>query len=337
ASDLFSLGVVCYEALTGRQPFARQTMQETVEAILHEIPTPAYELNHKLSLLLSQVVQKAMAKDRANRYSSVKEFADKLERALRREPLPEFARSTIEGRLRVVHEALVRGQVTSANELLRRIEEDGFVDPAITAERQKIDQALQQKQIREYIDAARLYRESKQYSAAIDKLNEALAVDPQNFEALSEKDAIDQERLRNALNGARQLMQSRRFEAGHRAIEDARAIRPRHTETTELLGELARLEEAEKLLAERKASLYQDAQNANREGHLKTALEKLEQIMELIRQSGASSERDSIYKNFYEVLAAEHQQIENAVQDVRSYLAEGKFPQAITLCDHILT
>src|SRR6185312_12427240 len=40
-SDIFSLSVVCYEALTGRQPFRRTREEEIAEAILREIPPPA--------------------------------------------------------------------------------------------------------------------------------------------------------------------------------------------------------------------------------------------------------------------------------------------------------
>jgi len=43
ASDIFSLGVVCYETLTLRQPFARGTESEIEEAILGCSPPPAHE------------------------------------------------------------------------------------------------------------------------------------------------------------------------------------------------------------------------------------------------------------------------------------------------------
>ncbi len=337
-SDLFSLGVVCYEALTGKNPFARATTDETVHAILHEIPRPAYELNMTASLLLSQVVQKAMAKDRNHRFRTASEFADRLERAFRSEPLPEFSREAIEDRLRVVREAIAKGQTTSADELLRSIEEDGLVDPNITNQREKIDQVLQQKWIREQLESARLYRDAKQYAAALDKLTEVLRTDPENIEAQTERDSIEQERLANTLNEARSFMLNHRFADARRSIEEARTIRPRDTQTTELLGELARMEEADRQLAEQKAALYQEAENDNREGYLATALQKLEKLMQLIRDAGPNngSDRDPIYKNLYDNVFAEHRRIQQARDEVKGHLTSGKLSQAITVCDQAL-
>ena len=62
ASDIFSLSVVCYEALTGRHPFQRARADEVVEAILHQIPPPASEMNSAVSQSIGRVVHKGMAK-----------------------------------------------------------------------------------------------------------------------------------------------------------------------------------------------------------------------------------------------------------------------------------
>ena len=75
ASDIFSLGVVCYEALTGRKPFSRKTELETAEAIRRHTPPPICDLNPLVSQIVCRVIHKAMAKDPWHRFSSAREFS----------------------------------------------------------------------------------------------------------------------------------------------------------------------------------------------------------------------------------------------------------------------
>ena len=89
-SDIFSLSVVCYEALTGRHPFQRTRADEVVEAILNQIPPPASEVNSAISPAVSRVVHKAMAKQAWHRFASAREFGDTLSKALRNEPIEIF-------------------------------------------------------------------------------------------------------------------------------------------------------------------------------------------------------------------------------------------------------
>ena len=337
-SDLFSLGVVCYEALTGAQPFMRPTARETTHAILHEIPRPAYELNRNISLAVSQVVQKAIAKNKNHRYKTVVEFAEKFQRASRNEFMPEFDRNAIEDRLRIVRDALAKGQATSAHEMLRGIEEEGYVDPSITAQREKIDQALQQIWIRTQLESARLYREAKDYLVAIEKINEVLKAVPEEPEALAERDLINQERLTNALGEARQHMEKHEFVEARKAIDEARQMDPRDTQTSELQTELTRMEEHDRNLAEHKEILYQNAQKAKREGYLTTAVQRLEALIELIRGSGLMhpSDRDAIYIRFHEEVLQEQSRIQKAFEEAKQYLDSDKLSEAAKVCDNIL-
>src|SRR5215475_12146200 len=75
ASDIFSLAVVCYEALTGRKPFSRRSDLETADAVRRHIPPPICDLNPVVSQLVSRVIHKALAKDPWHRFSSAREFA----------------------------------------------------------------------------------------------------------------------------------------------------------------------------------------------------------------------------------------------------------------------
>jgi eukaryotic-like serine/threonine-protein kinase len=79
-SDIFSLGVVLYEMLTLKNPFATTSFVATTEKILHEKPAPMRALNAAVPQELEAVVMKAMAKKFAERYANARELLDDLRR-----------------------------------------------------------------------------------------------------------------------------------------------------------------------------------------------------------------------------------------------------------------
>jgi beta-lactam-binding protein with PASTA domain/predicted Ser/Thr protein kinase len=82
-ADLYSLGVVLYEMLTGRVPFDGDSAVAIAMKHVSENPRPPRELNPSIPPALEQVVLRALAKDPALRYQSAEDMAADLERVRR--------------------------------------------------------------------------------------------------------------------------------------------------------------------------------------------------------------------------------------------------------------
>jgi WD40 repeat protein/serine/threonine protein kinase len=183
AADVWALGAILYECLTGRPPFKADSALETVLQVLHEEPVRPTRLRPGVPRDLETVCLKCLQKEPAKRYDTAEDFADELHRFLVGDPvrarpirLPERAWKW--ARRRPFTASLLAGLVLAI--LL------GFAGvtwqwrQAVEARQQEAEQARQAEQSRDkesaarydaYVSRSQLQWRLNEFSGAVRTLN----------------------------------------------------------------------------------------------------------------------------------------------------------------------
>jgi serine/threonine-protein kinase len=135
-SDLYSLGCVVYEMLAGQAPFTGPTVESVIHQHLIAEPRPITQIRPAVPAAIAGVLQRALAKNPADRFSPVAQFADAL-RGSASQPIPDPSPAVGSSRLRrlMVAGAAVLGFATIAAGVLfatrGRAASDGTPPPSV--------------------------------------------------------------------------------------------------------------------------------------------------------------------------------------------------------------
>jgi serine/threonine-protein kinase len=81
-TDIFSLGVMAYELVTGRKPFAGTNISNVIYQIVHQEPAPPHLVNPRCPDRLERALLKALAKNPEDRFATAREFGSELQAVL---------------------------------------------------------------------------------------------------------------------------------------------------------------------------------------------------------------------------------------------------------------
>ena len=342
ASDVFSLATVGYEVLTRKQPFLAATEEGVSEAIRTLHPPPASSINAQVSVALGQVLCKAMAKDAQHRFSRMKEFAEYLRRAQFDESFTVFDPEKFRPRLEKARDTFEAGNLEEAQELVNELKSEGYLTPELEQLAAATEATSRRQSIARMLASARARMQDGEFRLALQRVHEALQLEPRQQEALVLQHDIEARRAEadtaDWLRVGQQHLEKFSFSHARQAAQRILEHRPGEERALSLLERVERRESEVNHIRQSKQEAFAAALEAEKRNELTSALSKMKQVLELERQAPDAKVPGQLatYESLYNRLHSEHEAIEASYAEAKRALDEDRFIEASAVCDKFL-
>lgn len=333
-TDIYSTAVVLFEFLTGELPFRGKDTTSTLMKILRD-PVPllsTYLPGYPAEL--DQILARALAKSRHDRYLSIEEFAFDLQRLQE-----ELRREVIGGYLRSAELCIEQSEWSKAKDHLRQLlkldRQNTRANELVRLVQSQIQKQQTKDQIRQFRARAEEALRLRHWEDAIACLEQALALEP-NSELARLCDSIGRQRshLSQAIARAENAYRAGELEVAQRAIADALAVDPGDTQAkalkaiiTKELGDRAKRKQIQDLLGE---------------AHREISAQKFTAALELLKKAEAIDPAAGDVQQLAAFAGTAQQQqkrkqaLEKITADIEESLNRDEFGAAVSKADQAL-
>jgi serine/threonine protein kinase len=226
-TDIYSAGIVLFEFLTGELPFRGKDTSSTLMKILHD-PVPSLSVFLKsYPAELDQVIARALAKKRDDRYSAIEDFGFDVQRIQE-----ESRRQIIAGYLSTAEDCVAQCDWNKAKESLRQVLKLDRQHTRANELVRHIQTQLQKQQKKDQLRQLRSRAEEalgqREWDEALGYIEQAIEIDTTDPTLVALRDSVrkSKDSLNEALHRAESANQAGELDAAKKAVEDALAVDP---------------------------------------------------------------------------------------------------------------
>jgi serine/threonine-protein kinase len=311
-SDLFSVGVVMYELLTYKRPFAGPNVTSVLLKIINEEPPPVHEVVATVSPQLSEIVHRCLRKKSDDRFQSLEEVVMELEplaRSLQREMVDELVKRS--------QELIQKKEFSQARESLRNAllvdSSHGVAKTLMNQVTTELKRLETYPKVQELFVAGESALKDGNYKEASEKFQEVLRLDSQHGQAqqLLERSRSEMTRalrLKQGLETSQKAIAEGDLTLAESELQKVFEVDAENTKAKAILGQV----HSERAARERRARLLENL----RQGRALLIQQKYEECLKLL---------EGLKKEF-----AGETELEQLLQTAREGFEEQKREQLVT-------